>query len=214
FKVYYQAWVLLTVAGGYAIYYWSSRHRFLAGWRIGISRAGIVVALVLLAGALYYPAAAALTKASAESPTLDGLAYIGASERAAIEWLRANAKKGDAMVEAVGGGYTDFGRISSSTGIPTVLNWPGHERQWRGAEFSFQDREADVERIYVTPDGDEARRLLDKYDAKFVYVGSRELSKYPTANVDKFDRIGQRVFDSAGILIYEIREPHAASQQR
>ncbi|MBI4220484.1 MAG: hypothetical protein HY682_10095, partial [Chloroflexi bacterium] len=181
FKVYYQAWIILAAAGGYAVYYWSAHHRFWKGWRVGLSRGAFAVVLVLVAGALYYPIAASLTKANAKSPTLDGLAYIGDSERAAIEWLRSNARRGDAMVEAVGGGYTEFGRVSSSTGIPTVLNWPGHERQWRGTGFSFQDRETDVERIYVTSDGGEARQLLAKYDVRFVYIGSRELTKYPSA---------------------------------
>jgi uncharacterized membrane protein len=214
FKVYYQAWIMLSVAAGVALYYWRARARWWRGWLTGTSRVAAAGVVVLLAVSLYYPIASAVTKAgSTESPTLDGLAHVGDDEREAIEWLRSNADSGDVLVEAVGGGYTEFGRISSSTGIPTVLNWPGHERQWRGTGFDFGSREADLERIYVTTDADEARRLLGKYHVRYVYIGERERRKYPSVSLDKFGEIG-RLVRFGEVMIYEMEEPGTVDRQQ
>ncbi|MBM3958452.1 MAG: hypothetical protein FJ314_01585 [SAR202 cluster bacterium] len=207
FKTYYQAWILLSVIGGVAIHYWLSRRSSWSGWRSSVSTVAGVLAGGLVAIALYYPFASAATKAAGgPGPTLDGLAHVGADERAAIEWLSQNAPAGAVLVEAVGSGYTEFGRISSSTGIPTVFNWPGHERQWRGAGFDFGTREADVELIYVTEEVEAARRLLDKYDVRYVFLGERERNKYPSLKTEKFDSLGRRTFESGVVVIYDVRE--------
>lgn len=207
FKTYYQVWILLSTVSAVGLHYWLGRRASWSGWRSSLSVAAGVTATVCLLFALYYPFASATTKAAGgPGPTLDGLAHVGTNERAAIEWLREHSAAGAVMVEAVGGGYTDFGRISSSTGIPTVFNWPGHERQWRGAEFDFGSREADVERIYVTEDAEEARRLLDKYDVRYVFSGERERRKYPSIATGKFDSLGSRAFESGDVVIYDVRE--------
>jgi YYY domain-containing protein len=208
FKVYYQVWIMLSVVAGVAIYHWTSQSDVWRGWRLRLSRGAGVLAAVLLAFAFYYPFAAASTKASSAEPSLDGLAHVGDSEREAIEWLRDHARRNDVLVEAVGGGYTEFGRVSSSTGVPTVLNWPGHERQWRGKDYDFGDRESDVERIYVTTEAEEARRLLGKYHVRYVYIGERERSKYPSLAVSKFDQIASRI-EFGSVVIYEVQEPAA-----
>ena len=90
--------------------------------------------------------------------------------------------------------------------VPTVLGWPGHEHQWRGTLEAFAGREADVETIYRTPDSDEASRLLDKYGVTYVVAGPRERSQYGAAPLGKFDKIGDRVFENNGTLIFRIRE--------
>ena len=110
------------------------------------------------------------------------------------------------MVEAVGEGYSEFGRISASTGVPTILGWPGHEHQWRGTKEPFQGREADVERIYRTEDVSEAQRLLDQYGVTFVYVGGRERRQYVPVAMDKFDELGTRMFEEGDIVIFRVRQ--------
>ncbi len=68
--------------------------------------------------------------------TLDGLAAMrrfNPSEYEAIMWLRELAEAIDGpppvVLEAVGGQYSGFGRISAATGFPTVLGWPGKLRR-------------------------------------------------------------------------------------
>ena len=65
FKLYYQAWLLLAAASGFAIYYWRSGRDSLTGWRRSLSTLWAVGAIALIIGALYYPAAASTSKATA-----------------------------------------------------------------------------------------------------------------------------------------------------
>ncbi|MCY4651850.1 MAG: hypothetical protein OXC95_01655, partial [Dehalococcoidia bacterium] len=138
------------------------------------------------------------------------------------EWLKANAPPDAAIVEAVGE-WSDWGMISRSTGFPTIVNWLGHQKQWRGGwerfdadkpedsralrDQYFDDRAAEVERIYTTLDPAEAQLILYKYDIDYVYIGPREREKYGIDGIPKFDAIADLVFtdpngDSA---IYRVR---------
>lgn len=211
FKTYYQVWIFLAVAGAYAIHYWSSHHaRWPHAWR-DVSRTAAAAATVLVLGSLYYPVAAAFSKADGfdGSPTLDGLAYIDRAqpeERAAIEWLREHGGPDDTVLEAVGGAYSEYGRISASTGVPTVIGWPGHEHQWRGTTSGFDRRVEAVRTIYTTGDVEEARRLLDMYDITYVYIGTRERTQYSPVRLAKFGQLGQPVFEQQGVVIYRVQE--------
>ena len=96
------------------------------------------------------------------------------------------------MLESVGDDYSAFGhaRISTFTGLPTVLGWPGHELQWghdagRGA--------ADVARMYERRRGRRARTLLRRYGVRYVVVGPLERTDYGDAGVAKWDQLGRRV---------------------
>ena len=210
FKFYFQVWIMLSVVAGYGAYYWARTHRVMTGWPAVASRTAAVALAVLLVGPLWWPVAAAYTKADEYSgpATLDGWAFLdrfATGDAEAIDWLLAEAEQGSRIVEAVGGGYTEHARISAATGFPAVLGWPGHERQWRGSNDLFKDREGDVRTIYETADESEARRLLDQYEVTYVVVGARERADYPTLNASKFDSLGELVFESERISIYQVR---------
>ena len=187
FKIYYQAWLLLALAGAYGIYYWhahsSSRNRVFRlahyGWTVA-------AALAIIAS-LYYPVGAVLDRTGLLHPgetladnTLDGLAFVKETdpdEYAAIAWLRVQDSHG-IMVEAVGADYSSYGRVSGSTGIPTILGWKGHELQWRGSSRLIDGREETVAEIYQSLDPSRVRELLEQYDVQYVYAGMREQIKY------------------------------------
>ena len=207
FKLYYQAWTILVAATGFVIYYWAKLIRESeVSSRLLVRFWGGAFVLVLV-GALYYTPAAIASKAElyGEDRTLDGLQHVerfAGAEYRAIEYIRENVGKGSAILESVGGGYSEHGRIASSTGVPTVLNWPGHQMQWRGASTPFVVREQDVQTIYQTLDISEAVSLLDKYDVDHVYVGARERSKYGEAGLAKFPQFMTPVFSEADVVIY------------
>ncbi len=211
FKTYYQVWIFLAAAGAYGLHYWGSRHVRWTPRVKALSRTAAGLVAVLVVGALYYPIAASFSKTEDFSapPTLDGLAYISRTrpaERDAISYLAENARTDDTVLEAVGGSYTEFGRISASTGVPTVLGWQGHEHQWRGTTEAFEGRDLDVETVYRTTDAGEASRLLQKYGVTYVVVGPRERSRYAPLEVEKFGRIGELVFDRGDTQIFLVRE--------
>jgi len=208
FKLYYQVWLLFSVVITYAIYYLFSKPII---WRLTYNpwRYGLVgFVMILFFTSLYYPIAA--TKNRVESSdavsTLDGLAFLKNSDRAdeyeAIRMLRDEMPKGY-LLEAVGGSYTEFGRVSAATGFPAPLNWPGHELQWRGSMDPQGDRETDVKTIYTSNDLVEVSDLLDKYDVRYVYVGSREKYKYGTKGLSKFQDLLVVSFELDEVVIYE-----------
>ena len=211
FKLYYQAWILLATASAFGLYFLSSIglpgrgaiRAAMAGWWVVIG--------LLLAGSLYYPVEAAFTKSGQfqGEATLDGLAHVARSspgEYAAIQWLQDNGREGEGVLEAVGNSYSSYGRVSSSTGLPTVLGWPGHEHQWRGSRDPFEGREEDVRAIYETRDASEAARLLDEYRIKYVVVGPRERDSYGTQGLSKFSQLGDEAFSYDDVTIYRVRE--------
>ena len=207
FKLYYQAWTILAAATGFVIYYWIKLTRETKDSSRLLLRFWGAAFVLVLVGALYYTPAAIASKAElyGEDRTLDGLQHVErfvGPEYRAIEYIRENVGQDSAILEAVGGGYSEHGRIASSTGVPTVLNWPGHEMQWRGSSTPFAGREQDVQTIYQTLDVVEAVSLLDKYDVDHVYVGARERTKYGEAGLAKFIQFMTPVFSEADVVIY------------
>ena len=228
FKVYYQAWLLLGLAGAYGLYYLKSHplgHRPAASpvsmakrlllWR-GLQASNLVwvglVTLLVVASA-YYSVGAVLNRTglldknhTLSDNTLDGLAFINnqaPGEYQAIRWLRDDARWGR-MVEAVGNDYTDYGRVSSSTGLPTLLGWKGHEVQWRGSSLPFRGREEAVAQIYQSENAGEVRQLLERFEVRYVYLGQRERRDYGGENLANFDGFLRTVFNCEGVVIYEV----------
>jgi YYY domain-containing protein len=204
FKLYYQAWVLLAIASAYGVYYLSRRLR---GVAYGLWTTGF---LFLLALSLIYPLAATRSKTAGASPTLDGMAYLAAShpdDYQAIQWLRANVEGSPVILEAPGGSYTPFGRVSAHTGLPTLLGWGGHELQWRGTYEEPSRREPDIETLYASLDLEETERLLEEYGIEYVYLGPLEISRYnlDRAMREKWATIMDLVYQQGGVTIYRRR---------
>ena len=212
FKLYYQGWIFLAVACSYGLYYvqrrWPLRGVF--------SRAGASVwwsvLVLLVAASLYYPVAAIQARTIQEGGprvTLDGLAHVADSqpgEYTVIQFLQAHAPREAVILEAVGGDYTNFGRISASTGLPTVIGWIGHERQWRGSSAPYEGRAQDVQEIYTTPDVQRAEALLEKYHVQYIVVGPRERQQYGTQGLEKFPQMARTVLSSGDMTLYQVTE--------
>jgi uncharacterized membrane protein len=131
--------------------------------------------------------------------TLDGAAHVQQDEAAAIEWLQS-APDG-VILEAVGGSYTGYARISTNSGLPTILGWPGHESQWRGGHEEIGSREGDVETIYTSPDWEITKALLDQYNVRYVVLSSLEKSTY-RVDERKLQRFLEPVFTQGDTIIY------------
>lgn len=201
FKLYFQAWLLWSIAAafGLVVVLQSARGRWGRVFRILV--AGV------LAMSLTYPVLALYTKTDGFRPslgwTLDDFIRIERSspdEAAAILWLKS-APDG-VLVEAVGGSYTGYARISEYTGLPAVLGWPGHESQWRGGAEPQGTRQDDIALLYSTVSWEEALAVLQKYDVRYVYIGGLERSTYEVQE-DKFQRNLTPVFQQGDVIIYQ-----------
>jgi len=208
FKFYYQTWLLWGIAAAYAVsVLWKSLER-LNGLFLRIGLVG------LLGMGLVYPLLGVWDKTHGFAPpdgwSLDGAAHFqrGApDDLAAIRWLR-NAPDG-VLVEAVGGSYSGFARVSAFSGQPTVLGWPGHESQWRGGGEEMGTRETDIQRLYCTRDWKEAEMIIRQYQVRYIYVGPLERTAYTVETCgsglqeEKFRRNLQPVFQQGSVTIYE-----------
>lgn len=202
FKFYFQAWLLWSIAAAYAVVILLRNLRKLAS-------AGFIALLtLLLAISLTYPALAVANKTNNFHPplgwTLDDFKRIDVNnpdEAAAIVWLKT-APDG-VVAEAVGGSYSDYGRISVYTGLPTVLGWPGHESQWRGKSDPQGSRKEDIKQLYETADWEAARQVIERYGIGYIYVGTLERSSYQVQE-DKFLNHLSLVFQKGAVSIYEV----------
>jgi YYY domain-containing protein len=209
FKLYYQAWLLLAVAGGFALYGlassswgegWGPRW-----WRVPWTGATGLV----LAAALVYPVAATFNRTNGfDAPrSLDGLAFARTGpDFGAINWLMGHVDGTAVVAEAVGNSYGPAARVAAWTGLTTPIGWPGHEQQWRCKPGSscqvLAGRYEDIERLYSTTDEAEARTILDKYGIDFVFVGSLEKESYPQEGLAKFERMLPVAYQDAGATVY------------
>jgi uncharacterized membrane protein len=91
--------------------------------------------------------------------------------------------------------------VSTYTGLPTVLAWPGHEIQWG---HDSGQRWLAIHEIYTTMNLQNARELLIRYGVRFVFVGSLERADYPSAGLAKFSQLGTLVFSDAGAQLYRV----------
>lgn len=135
--------------------------------------------------------------------SLDGLAYLDRSrpgDAAAVAYLRdLPVSAATRIVEAEGGDYTYYSRISAFTGIPTVIGEPFHEVMWRGSGGWFSERTGDVRAMYEQPE--KTSTLMEKYGVSYLILGAPEREKYSIQSVSPDLTL---VFSHAGTEIYRI----------
>lgn len=205
FKFYYQAWVLLGLAAAYGssrvwviLRTYFSRH---------LARAALAAITVGLVGAGIYTGFVPSATVQATVPTLDGSAWVAAShpnDYAGIEWLRSHVSGTPVILEATKADYEYFSRVSTFTGLPTVMGWSGHEDQWRLNDPQIGARINDVRAMYTSPSERITRALLRKYSVRYVFVGDAERYAYGRmgAAERKFSGFMRPVFRQGGTVIY------------
>jgi len=197
FKFYLPAWFMMATASLAIIGGWSQRSGIDRRMPPRVGKALPALAIVLL---LIAPFAIGVDFGYG-SRTLDGAAYLAAShpgDAAAIVFLRDLA--GDQiLVEAEGGDYTYYSRVSTFTGIPTIIGMPFHEYMWRGDYGRISERCGDVRTIYEQPDS--TIDLARAYNATLLYVGEPERERY---NVSLPFGALELIYDEEGVQIYRI----------
>ena len=203
FKFYYQAWILLSIAAAFGVAVILTELRGIAA---ALSTALIVIVISM---GLVYPALSLPNKTDnfkANNPqqrTLDGSAYLAVSmpdDYQAFQFMQT--LEPGVVAEAVGGQYSEFARVATFTGMPTVLGWPGHEGQWRDSTLQGS-RQDDIASLYATNDWITASQIIERYEIRYIYVGNLERNTYPV-NQEKFDLFLKRIYQQGTVTIYEV----------
>jgi uncharacterized membrane protein len=205
FKFYYQAWILLSIAAAFAVAVMLSELRGLA------SAIYSIVIIIVIGLGLVYPIFSIPSKTdnfkanNPEQRTLDGSAYLANSmpdDYQAFQFMRGLEQ--GVVAEAVGGQYSEYARVSTFTGLPTVLGWPGHEGQWRDTSLQGT-RQADIETLYTTPDWPTTQQIINQYNIRYIYIGYLERTTY-RVNEDKFNRYLKLIYQQGSVSIYEVSQ--------
>lgn len=200
FKLGYQAFMMLSLVSGTTIAFLLSRGKRII-W--------LPVSFLLLTVVLIYPYFATMSYFGElkNYRGVDGTAYLKTlypDDYRAINWIQKNIAEQPVLLESQGDSYTDHGRISANTGLPTVLGWTVHEWLWRGSYDIPAARLDDVRALYE--DGVVKTKLLvNKYNISYVYIGDLERQKYPKLDEKKFNGLGKVVFQSNDSRLFKLQ---------
>ncbi len=199
FKCYIAAWLLLGIStftmAGQALSRWNQVPL--------ISRKTQAIVVIAVIAALAAIPLLVPLDLNYGSRSLDGLEYLTTAhpgDAAAVAYLRS--LPGDIrIVEGEGGDYTYYSRISSFTGIPSIIGMPFHEYMWRGDDSGwYSGRINDIRAIYEQPDQTPA--LMQKYHATLLIVGEPERSRY---NINMSSTDLELIFSQDGTEIYHMK---------
>jgi YYY domain-containing protein len=196
FKFYLPAWIIMGASAFSMVSLLLERPVS----RMKITKGMKDAALIAAIGVLFVLPLAVPLDYQYRDATLDGLAYLDSThpgDARAVEFLRS-LQGVTGIVEAEGGDYTYYSRISSFTGIPTIIGMPFHEYMWRSEGWTGE-RTNDIRIIYEDPV--QTRTLMEKYGVNLLYVGDLERQSY-TVRVEEAGL--PLIYDRSGVRIYSL----------
>ncbi|HEX3045893.1 MAG TPA: DUF2298 domain-containing protein, partial [Bacillota bacterium] len=209
-KVGLQLFILLTIVVGYT----AVRIFAIQRTRIKQILLGILVAIPIMMAMMYpFWSFRQAYGNFGQYLGLDASAYLKdlyPGDYEAAQWLNTNEKGQPAIVEAHGANgqaYSQYGRFTSVTGLPTILGWYDHEWFWRGNQSAPErdERASEVTTIYESPDLAPTQGILQKYQVKYIIIGQLEREKFKSLNEQKLISLGTVVFDSSGTKIIQVK---------
>jgi len=204
FKLHFEVWVILTIA---CVFVWWAVCRLIYSRALKVLLTVIILLLVFAQG-IYLPQG--LSDASGGWSNFYGLDGRLILERdhpedaAALAWLGKNVAGQPVILEAVGSSYTHYARVSSWTGLPTVVGWVMHQWQWRGEYAPYHALELLVKGVYETGNPDFAKEMLLENKVAYVYIGPLEKQQYPNLDIDTLKLLGEVVYNSQEVIILKV----------
>jgi uncharacterized membrane protein len=180
FKVYFQAWAVLAIVAGCglgALTAFRDKKIFVTLFMVG---AGVMVALSTIG--IW---SAIQTQQGHKITTLDGYNYLvteAPDQLALISWMNQHVVGQPTILEAAGESYTQRSRVSSYTGLPTVIGWASHEWGWRYSNTAWDlisARMGEVQQMYTTTDPTFLKQELQKWHIHYVIISPVETGQYP-----------------------------------
>ncbi len=200
FKFYYQVWLLWSVVAAFGVIFIIRNLKGLSYW---ISSATISLAIMI---GLIYPVFGLTYTTNSfnmDQLNLDGTAHLDiyqTDEANAMKWLQS-APYG-VIAESVGGSYSAHARMSTHSGLPTVIGWTPHEGQWGRTFIEMGGRDQDITLLYNSPEWYEIKPILDRYQVRYIVIGYLEKNTYQVQEA-KFSLNLPIVYHNDSVVIYE-----------
>ena len=141
------------------------------------------------------------TNASARK-RLDAEAFIqeeSGSDYRALKWIQQSIAPGSVMLEAQGDAYSLDDRMAVFAGTLTPAGWHTHEWLWHNDPDPINTRDDDIRAIYTGSDEGKVKKLLEKYNVEYIYIGSREYEHYGAEgmNTDFLRSLGNVIYEES-----------------
>lgn len=210
FKLTYQAFVMFGISMGYILV------RFLALKRSAALKIFAGIGFLCLAGTCCYTVTAVHSWFGnvfdlSGYQGLDATAFLENAypeDAPAIRALEEDAAKhpeygtNPVIIEANGDSYSDSCRVSAMTGLPTVLGWYVHEWLWRGDPSDLNEKSDEITEFYTTGDIKTKQEFLEKYQVRYIFIGSCEREKYGSAlDESNLRTLGSVIYDGDAVVI-------------
>lgn len=210
FKMYFHTWFMFGIAGSYSLYF--LRQNVLKKTSKKIYSIWLIVffALIIITSiCTVFVTQEHMIRGINGYIGLDGLEYMKTMEEGdyhAIMWLIKNVKDSPVILEMPGESFRWWSRVSSNTGLPTIIGWEGHEKHWRLEDKEIDKRVSDANTIFETTNNDEALTLIKKYNVTYIFVGSLEKQKYSEGGLNKFMSYPnyKLAYDDYSVKIFEV----------
>jgi len=169
FKLGYQAFIMMGVASAYTYFRISQVSLKKTRWLLK------VIFLFFFFFIAIYPffAIKSFYGDLSKPVKLDGSYWLKSdypADREIIRYLNKNVTGQPIILEAQGDSYTDYERISTYTGLPTVAGWQVHEWLWRGSAQVVGKRIPDIINIYQSKNISLTKELIKKYQIDYIIV--------------------------------------------
>jgi len=207
FKLTYQAFIMFCIATGYiTVRIPAALHR-----KSTKVLTAVILVIIYMLPMSYFPLAFKgyySTLKPSNYKGIDGLRFISTKhpeDYGIIEWLNTNVKEQTTILEAHGDSYSNYGRISMATGLPTVQGWFVHEWLWRNDRTEPEKRGVEVQTVYESQDLDATWNIIRKYDVKYIILGDLEREKFVNLNEDKLLKLGKVVFEIEDTKVIRVK---------
>ncbi len=228
FKVYNPLWIFWAMSSVYIVFYLNAKLKksksiLKLPYMLLLCFLVIVSSIPYLSIATYAETNGLKFSYGREKPTLDGIDYLSITHKGdyeAIRWINENIKETPVILEAPGKQYTYTSRVSSFTGLPTVIGWEFHAGQVTNIDDLYA-RIEDVNTLYNTSDIATALKLTKKYNVTYIYVGEIERGpsiifdpdyivhlEYSIEGLEKFDKFPEfyeLIYNNLDVKIYKVK---------
>ena len=156
---------------------------------------------------VYAPAMAVSRGREGQETGLDSLSYLERTDpglAGAVAFARAELDPTeDVLLQVAGSAYGPAGYLAAASAVPTVLNWAGHQVQWRGPDAPLAGRNEAIDQIYIAGATGAGLEAAARFGVTYVYVGRLERDQYGADLADRFT--GWPVaWSGGGAVIFEV----------